>query len=101
MATNSEIVPRMNPGTAVSDPALDRPNAKPPADAHDHQRDGDDSAEDLDAASQRVRSRKAIQALVASVSPNAANGAAHGTRNSIVSAWIGSMFMVCRNVRHA
>ena len=43
-------------------------------------------------------SRKAIQALVASVSANAANGAAHGTRSASVSAWIGSRFMVCFNV---
>jgi hypothetical protein len=35
------------------------------------------------------------------VSPNAANGAAHGTRNSSVSAWIGNMFMVARNLTHA
>jgi hypothetical protein len=32
------------------------------------------------------------------VRANTANGAAHGTRSAIVSAWIGSMFMVCFNV---
>jgi septal ring-binding cell division protein DamX len=39
--------------------------------------------------------------VVASVSPNAAKGAAHDTRNSSVSAWIGNMFMVARNLTHA
>jgi hypothetical protein len=45
-------------------------------------------------------SRKAIQALAASVSANAANGAAQDTRSAIVSAWIGSGFMVCCNATH-
>ena len=46
-------------------------------------------------------SRKEIQAPVASVSPTAANVAAQGTRSAIVSAWIGSMFMVCCSPTHS
>jgi hypothetical protein len=42
--------------------------------------------------------KKTIHAVVASVSPNAANAADHGTRSAIVSAWIGNMFMVARSV---
>jgi hypothetical protein len=42
--------------------------------------------------------KNATHAAVASVRPNTASGAAHATRNSTVSAWIGNMFIVARNV---
>jgi DNA repair protein RadA/Sms len=48
-----------------------------------------------------VKIKKAIHAIVASVKPVVANVADHGTRSAVVSAWIGSMFIVARNATHA
>jgi len=45
--------------------------------------------------------RNATHAAVANVRPNAASGAAHATRSSTVSDWIGNKFMVARNVTQA
>jgi hypothetical protein len=45
--------------------------------------------------------KNVIQAAVASVRPKAASGAAHATRSSTVSAWIGSMFIVARKATQA
>src|SRR6187200_92662 len=48
-----------------------------------------------------VKIKKMIHAIVASVNPSVANAADHGTRSAAASAWIGSMFIVARNVTHA
>ena len=101
MATNSEIVPRMiqAPPRATQLSTDHTPNHPPMLMITNGT--ATTAPKILMPRPNGCSSRKAIQAQVASVSPKAAKEAAQGTRSTIVSAWIGSMFMVCCSARQA